>query len=149
MREHTEDQLRLLQDYSRRIRQYNISFYHEDLKQEQLDYIFLHTEIKGNNFICPISVKKNDIEKEADTFASNLLMPTEELNKRVDFYANKDGKVGYVVEPQPVKIADAICDFYDNDRKEFFENNVIEEKKKYEWSKMSETIKKLYDDVSK
>lgn len=60
-----------------------------------------------------------------------------------------DGKVGYVVEPQPVKIADAICDFYDNDRKEFFENNVIEEKKKYEWSKMSETIKKLYDDVSK
>ena len=60
-----------------------------------------------------------------------------------------DGKVGYVVEPQPVKIADAICDFYDNDRKEFFENNVIEEKKKYEWSKMAETIKKLYNDVSK
>ena len=60
----------------------------------ELGHIFLHTEIKGNNFICPISVKKNDIEKEADTFASNLLMPTEELNKRVDFYANKDGKVG-------------------------------------------------------
>jgi glycosyltransferase involved in cell wall biosynthesis len=39
-----------------------------------------------------------------------------------------DGKVGYVVEPQPVKIADAICDFYDNDRKEFFENNIVEEK---------------------
>ena len=38
--------------------------------------------------------QKNDIEKEADTFASNLLMPTEELNKRVDFYANEDGKVG-------------------------------------------------------
>jgi glycosyltransferase involved in cell wall biosynthesis len=54
-----------------------------------------------------------------------------------------DGKVGYVVEPTPSKIADAICDFYDNDRKEFFENNVIEEKKKYEWSKMTETIKKL------
>ena len=60
-----------------------------------------------------------------------------------------DGKVGYVVEPQPVKIADAICDFYDNDRKEFFENNIIEEKKKYEWAKMTETIKKLYNDVSK
>ena len=60
-----------------------------------------------------------------------------------------DGKVGYVVEPQPDKIADAICDFYDNDRKEFFENNVVEEKKKYEWSKMTATIKKLYNDVSK
>jgi glycosyltransferase involved in cell wall biosynthesis len=60
-----------------------------------------------------------------------------------------DGKVGYVVEPQPVKIADAICDFYDNDRKEFFEDNVIEEKKKYDWSKMTETIKKLYAEISK
>jgi glycosyltransferase involved in cell wall biosynthesis len=60
-----------------------------------------------------------------------------------------DGKVGYVVEPQPVKIADAICDFYDNDRKEFFEDNVIEEKKKYEWSKMTATIKKLYAEISK
>ena len=60
-----------------------------------------------------------------------------------------DGQVGYVVEPQPVKIADAICDFYDNDRKEFFEDNVIEEKKKYEWSKMTATIKKLYAEISK
>ena len=60
-----------------------------------------------------------------------------------------DGVVGYVVEPQPDKIADAICDFYDNDRKEFFEKNIIEENKKYEWSKMTETIKKLYKDVLK
>ena len=60
-----------------------------------------------------------------------------------------DGKVGYVVAPDPVKIADAICDFYDNDRCEFFENNIIEEKKKYEWSKMTDAIRKLYNDVSR
>ena len=60
----------------------------------ELGHMLLHTEIKGNNFICPISGKKNDIEKEADTFASNLLMPTEELNKKVDFYAKENGKVG-------------------------------------------------------
>lgn len=54
-----------------------------------------------------------------------------------------DGKVGYVVEPDPVKIADAICDFYDNEREKFFESNIVEEKKKYEWSKMTETIKTL------
>ena len=58
-----------------------------------------------------------------------------------------DGKVGYVVEPEPKKIADAICDFYDNDRKEFFEANIVEEKKKYEWSKMTETIMKLYKET--
>ncbi len=58
-----------------------------------------------------------------------------------------DGKVGYVVEPEPKKIADAICDFYDNGRKEFFEANIVEEKKKYEWSKMTETIMKLYKET--
>lgn len=58
-----------------------------------------------------------------------------------------DGIVGYVVEPQPSKIADAICDFYDNEREEFFENNIVEEKKKYEWSKMTATIMKLYNDT--
>ena len=59
-----------------------------------------------------------------------------------------DGKVGYVVEPQPAKIADAICDFYDNEREEFFENNIIEEKKKYEWSKMTATIMDLFNKVN-
>ena len=59
-----------------------------------------------------------------------------------------DGKVGYVVDPEPVKIADAICDFYDNNRKDFFENNIVEEKKKYEWSKMTETIVNLYKELN-
>lgn len=60
-----------------------------------------------------------------------------------------DGKVGYVVEPEPTKIADAIYDFYANDRKDFFESNIVEEKKKYEWSKMTSTIKNLYDEILK
>lgn len=60
----------------------------------ELGHIFLHTEIKDNSFICPISDKKTDIEKEADTFASNLLMPTDELHKRADIYADENGKVG-------------------------------------------------------
>lgn len=58
-----------------------------------------------------------------------------------------NGKVGYVVEAEPSKIADAICDFYDNERIEYFESNIIEEKKKYEWSKMTKTIMKLYNEI--
>lgn len=58
-----------------------------------------------------------------------------------------NGKVGYVVEAEPSKIADAIYDFYDNERIEYFESNIIEEKKKYEWSKMTETIMKLYNEI--
>lgn len=60
----------------------------------ELGHILMHTEIKANNFLCPISGIKNDIEKEADSFASNLLMPTDELNKRVDIYQDENGKVG-------------------------------------------------------
>lgn len=60
----------------------------------ELGHMLLHTEIKANNFLCPISGIKDAIEKEADSFASNLLMPTEELNKRIDLYQDKNGKVG-------------------------------------------------------
>ncbi len=60
----------------------------------ELGHILLHTGIKANNFLCPISGTKNDIEKEAYSFASNLLMPMAELNKRVDLYQDENGKVG-------------------------------------------------------
>lgn len=59
------------------------------------------------------------------------------------------GKVGYVVEPNPTKIADAICDFFENNRHDDFEANIIEEKKKYEWSKMTATIIELYNSIPK
>lgn len=50
-------------------------------------------------------------------------------------------KVGYVVEPDATAVADAICDFYDNDKNALFTENVKEEKKKYAWSRMTDTIK--------
>lgn len=60
----------------------------------ELGHLLMHTEIQSNNFLCPVSSLKNDIEKEADSFASNLLMPSDELNKRIDFYQDENGKVG-------------------------------------------------------
>lgn len=55
-----------------------------------------------------------------------------------------DEKVGYVVEPNPKAIADKLVDFFENKRAMEFYNNLIEEKKKYEWSTMTQTIKTLY-----
>lgn len=49
-------------------------------------------------------------------------------------------KVGYVVDVDPNKIADALYDFYSNNRAEEFIANIKEEKKKYEWSRMTDTI---------
>ena len=54
-----------------------------------------------------------------------------------------DGKVGYVVEPRPVAIADALVDFFENNRYDSFVEGVKEEKRKYAWSNMTEAIKNL------
>lgn len=51
-----------------------------------------------------------------------------------------DGKVGYVVAPEPKAIADAIVDFYANHRELRFRDNIRVEKKKYAWSNMLEKI---------
>ena len=54
-----------------------------------------------------------------------------------------DGKVGYVVEPEPLKIADAIIRFYEEKKEEEFSRNASVEKEKYSWGKMIETIDEL------
>lgn len=54
-----------------------------------------------------------------------------------------DGKVGYVTEPNAQSVADALCDFYDNNRMDAFVENVKVEKQKYAWSRMTETIKSM------
>lgn len=54
-----------------------------------------------------------------------------------------DGKVGYVVEVDPLKIADAIYDFFSNDRGKEFTSHIKNEKKKYAWSAMAEAINSL------
>lgn len=59
----------------------------------ELGHIILHAEIKGENFLCPISGGKSSIEHEADEFASYLLMPSQELNKLIDKYQDENGNV--------------------------------------------------------
>ena len=54
-----------------------------------------------------------------------------------------NGKVGYVVEPNTSSIADALVDFYENERFDAFVEGVKEEKQKYQWSNMTDAIKKL------
>lgn len=54
-----------------------------------------------------------------------------------------DGKIGYVVEPTAEAIANALRDFFDNHRQPDFEQNIIEEKKKYAWSRLTDAIDSL------
>jgi glycosyltransferase involved in cell wall biosynthesis len=51
-----------------------------------------------------------------------------------------EGKVGYVVEPNPSSIADALVDFFEFGDENRFKEGLISEKDKYSWSKMTRTI---------
>ena len=53
------------------------------------------------------------------------------------------GKVGYIVNTDEKEIADALVDFYENERFNDFTTNIILEKEKYSWSKMIDTINNL------
>ena len=54
-----------------------------------------------------------------------------------------DGKAGYAVEPEPTKIADGLVDFFKNKRLQQFTEGVMDEKRKYSWSKMTHAIRSL------
>lgn len=58
-----------------------------------------------------------------------------------------NGKVGYSVEPEAGVIADAINDFYANERYSEFVMNIKEEKKKYSWDRMLENVDKAMEQV--
>ena len=51
-----------------------------------------------------------------------------------------NGKVGYVVEPNPTAIADALVDFYGNHKEFLMRDNIKVEKKKYAWGAMLDKI---------
>ena len=46
-------------------------------------------------------------------------------------------KVGYVVEPNPEEIANALIDFFENNRIEDFTENILKEKERFSWDKMT------------
>ncbi|MBK9591296.1 MAG: glycosyltransferase [Crocinitomicaceae bacterium] len=54
-----------------------------------------------------------------------------------------DGKVGYVVEPNPDSISKALEDFFNSDKEILFRQNLKVEKQKYLWDKLTAKILKL------
>jgi D-inositol-3-phosphate glycosyltransferase len=56
-----------------------------------------------------------------------------------------DGRCGYVVKPEPEKIADAINDYFCNNRQELLINGVKLEKAKFTWDKLTASILDVYN----
>jgi D-inositol-3-phosphate glycosyltransferase len=58
-------------------------------------------------------------------------------------------KVGYVTSQNPTEIADAIIDFYTNNKEEEFSDNTSLEKKRFSWKFFIEVLDELMDSVKK
>jgi len=58
------------------------------------------------------------------------------------------GKSGYVVEPDPREIADALVDFYQSKREHEFAENVKQEKGRFSWSYFTKTVEDLFSRIS-
>ena len=54
-----------------------------------------------------------------------------------------NNKVGYVTDVSALKVADAIVDFYQNDRESFFIENIKLEKKRFDWNYLVQAILEL------
>ncbi|MBQ1653552.1 MAG: glycosyltransferase [Bacteroidales bacterium] len=85
--------------------------------------------------------KESGVTQMAYHFEKPMLVTN--MEKLADIVPN--GVVGYVVEPNAKDIADAIVDFYENDRREDFERNVVVEKQKFSWVNLTKTIETLFD----
>lgn len=59
-----------------------------------------------------------------------------------------DGLIGYVIEPDSQKIADALVDFYENERMAEFETNIVDEKKKFSWANMVNSFLFIYNKIN-
>lgn len=56
-------------------------------------------------------------------------------------------KVGYVAQPNPKSVSDAIIDFYENDREQEFVAGVKDEKLKFSWKQLVDAIMNIHESV--
>lgn len=55
-----------------------------------------------------------------------------------------DGKCGYVVKPEPKAVAEAVIDYFKNNRKKKFTEGIMEEKGRFTWNKLTASITEVY-----
>ena len=135
----------------------NEEAYMKQIKDLRIDdRIELHTyfipDEKVNNYFCA-----------ADRVAQPYKTATQSGVTQIAFHFEKSmlvtnvgglpeivphGKIGYVVEPNAGDIANALVDFYENERMAVYETNVKEEKQKYAWSNMIKAFNDLAETIS-
>lgn len=59
-----------------------------------------------------------------------------------------DGRVGYVVEPTPEAVAQAVAQIYEGDTLKRFREGCVDERRRFSWEQMCTRIRELYELVS-
>jgi glycosyltransferase involved in cell wall biosynthesis len=130
--------------------------YLDKIKNNNLsDVIILHTDFIEKS-------KVRDYFSAADLIVQPYLTATQSGITQIAYYFGRpmlvtnvgglaeivsNKRVGYVTDKSSVSIADAICDYYDNDREDEFAKNVLIDKEKFSWKNFIAGIKKLYDEL--
>ncbi|WP_372934674.1 glycosyltransferase [Mariniphaga sediminis] len=130
--------------------------YHDIIREKNLeDQLIMHNDFISNE-------KVNLYFSAADIVVQPYKTATQSGVTQIGYHFNKpmlvtnvgglaeiipDQKVGYVVEPNGDAIAKALIDFFENNRKAEFEKNILEEKKKYSWDKMTAKIQSVYQKI--
>jgi D-inositol-3-phosphate glycosyltransferase len=114
----------------------SIIIQNEFIPQNQVRYYFGATDIVAQTYH---SATQSGITQIAFHFGTPMLVTnvgglSEIIHE--DF--------GYVTEKNPTKIADALIDFFKNDKKDLFSKAVEKEKEKYTWTKFVEKLKTIY-----
>ena len=133
----------------------NIQTYIDKIRNANVgDYLEMRTEYISNRDVNKYfsaadmivqtykKPKESGVTQMAYHFEKPMLVTN--VKKLADIVVDK--KVGYVVEPTPKDIADAIVDFYENNRREEFERNVAIEKQKFSWGNLTKTIETLFNE---
>jgi glycosyltransferase involved in cell wall biosynthesis len=126
------------------------SKYDEIIKELNLKNITIHNKFIANedvkNYFCACDLVVLPYKTATQSGVTQIAFHFEKpmLVTDVGGLAEivKHGKSGYVCQPNPQSIADCLLDFCKN--KTDFTESLMEEKKKFSWERMTESIKELY-----
>lgn len=134
----------------------NADFYQKLIEQYRIeDLLVMHTDY------IPSEVM-NDYFCGADLVVQPYRSATQSGVTQVGYHFDKpmlvsnvgglaeivaDGKSGYVVEPQSQAIADAIIDFYVNERAESYRTETRKLKQKFSWTNLTRNIFEIYNEL--
>ncbi len=139
-------------------------FYQEEkLYRDQISSLGLEDKIIIHNEFIP-DEKVNLYFSACDIIAQTYKSATQSGVTQIAFHFEKpmlvtnvgglceiviNNESGYVTEPKPEEISEAIFDFFSNSKGQAFEKRVAEEKSKYAWNIMTEKIIGLFGQIPK